>query len=216
MKAHSPAYLTTVVLTILALCSFSTSAEVTVSLNLTGDANEIIQVLKLLQNEGFLKGSDDAGPGLKMYMNSVTPMDLNDVIKRKRPQKQPKPKQELAILKLAAEPGSAKPGDTVLLTAQISDPDDKVDTVGAVISKVATEGERTSILGADMYDNGTHGDRKPGDGIWSCSVLLPKNVPTGDIWVEIALYDDNGYTLKKKNEKGKDIDLTARTILVLK
>ena len=42
-----------------------------------------------------------------------------------------------------------------------------------------------------LNDDGVNGDKKAGDGIWSCNVLLPQGVPAGIFHFDFQTLDSN-------------------------
>ena len=98
------------------------------------------------------------------------------------------------------EPAAAEPGETVLLSVAVHDPEKRVDTVAATFRDI-----QDATL--DLFDNGTQGDRTIGDGIWSRRVPVFPQMQAGQHVLEITAYDVNGNQIA--NEDGSPLQTDA-------
>ena len=87
-------------------------------------------------------------------------------------------------------------GTEVLITAEVSDPDSKVDTVVATVT-----GGNVTLF--DLYDNGTNEDAEAGDGTWSVQWSVPVTETVGRHTVKFHAYDANGDRLSLTKRDGK-------------
>ncbi len=92
----------------------------------------------------------------------------------------------------------------MLITVQVSDPDHKVDTL------VATHGD-PDTLGFDLYDNGTKGDVKAKDGVWSYALVVSAHGATERHSIVITAYDATGKPVMIEKAGARPIPLTATT-----
>lgn len=160
------------VLVILVGLAAPISAEVTVSITVTGTIEELIPILQKLQELG-LGGASASPDPLKLNVHSV--MTEGEAAAEPSP-------QTPAFSEAAIQPASAKAGESVLITVRVVDPARVVDTVVAGIGE----------LRLDLFDNGTEGDATAGDGVWSRQTTLPSTLAAGDMAVAISAYNANG------------------------
>jgi len=203
-------------LLIAALCSAAVAqAELAVSVTITGDLDEILAVLEQLDTMGVGASPADDDP-FKLQMHSILPKLFDETVLLESPPEEPAPvvppelpepppEPVLGLLEATVDPAVAKPGATVLLTVKVSDPDHRVDTV------VATLGGSDG-LGFDLYDNGTKGDAKAGDGIWSCAVPVPAHGSGGQYTVTVRAFDARGDLIRTPSPEGEEpMPLTTKT-----
>lgn len=184
-------------LSVLCVAAAPARGEVTVSITISGPVEELVPILKKLQELG-LGGATASTDPLKLNVHSV----ITGV-------EQPVPAAQPAIEKAAVEPATAKAGDTVLITAKVNDPGHVVDTVAA-----------TSVgdLKLDLFDNGAEGDVTAGDGVWSRKITLPpdaKELPTGEMAVTVHAYNANGEAVQVAGTDGQPAPLTAQATLTI-
>jgi hypothetical protein len=178
----------------LLLIALRASAEVTVSLNISGDMDEIRTILDLLQRLELGKGSYEADDPFRLRVHSI---HKNGDMKMTSPSVETdtaatgtlkdfviKPEPALALRHPAVAPAAVTPGIPALITVEVVDRKNAIDTLAATLPKI----DRT----VDLYDNGTHGDVKGNDGIWSVSFLLPAQTSPASYAIDIAAYDANG------------------------
>jgi len=169
------------------------SAQVEVSVTLSGSVEEMLPILQHLRDMGFgdaadieVSGGDEA---IRMSVHSVMTGD-EDAAAAEETDAPPAP-EGLALFNALFEPASAKSGTAALLTVAVNDPDKKVDTVAATFRDIP-DGT------LDLFDNGTQGDRTEGDGIWSRRVPVFPQLQAGQHVLEIAAYDVNGQRISKE------------------
>lgn len=178
------------------------SAQVTVSVTLSGSVEEMLPILQHLRDMGFgdaadiqVSGGDDA---IRMSVHSVMTGEGEDGASE-APEPAPLP-EGLTLYDAQFEPVSAEPGQTVLLTVAVNDPEKRVDTVAATFRDL----EDATL---DLFDNGTQGDRTVGDGFWSRRVPVFPKMQAGQHVLEIMAYDVNGQLIT--NDDGSPIQTDA-------
>ena len=160
------------------VCIPPVPAEVTVSITISGSIDELIPILQKLKELGISDGGEATGDPLNINLHSVSEVEPAGP--------PPEPiKPPMALAKLTIDPGDVAPGGKITISAGVTDPDDKIDTV------VATLHTQTSF-NYDLYDNGEKGDTTPGDGIWSFQIDVPAGAALGEYRVSVLAYDRNG------------------------
>lgn len=160
-------------------------ADVSISITISGSIEELLPILRQLQNMG-VGVSDGTEDPLKLNVHSVmTGDDMN--LPGGAPATAPAPPEPeapaaLGIQATSVTPNPAKTGESVLFTATVSDPNHVVDTVGLTIGDITF----------DLFDNGANGDLKAMDGVWSRSYELPSTLTAGEYVAMINAYDVNG------------------------
>lgn len=170
------------------------SAQVTVSVTLSGSVEEMLPILQHLRDMGFgdaaeieVEGGDEA---IRMNVHSI--MKREDEVGTAEAPVEPVVPKGLALVNAEFAPESAKGGQAVLLTVSVSDPENRVDTVAATFRDMPD-------VTLDLFDNGTQGDRKIGDGIWSRRVQVFPQLQAGQHTLEISAYDVNGRPLSRED-----------------
>lgn len=190
-------------------------ADVTVSLQIHGTVDEILPILQLLKTAGIGSslGAEDK-ESLKLEINSVTGVDQAEPAPAGPTPEAvpPPPDSKLVVLSSPkVEPAVSKPGEQVLVTLEVKDPAKRVHTVAA------SEGDTTSgARYVDLYDDGTHGDATPNDGIWSYQSKVSESVAEGEFKFRIVAFDANGQPLKQPNEAGEQVEVSVEGSLVVK
>jgi len=105
----------------------------------------------------------------------------------------------------SVEPTSAQPGEAVLATVELRDPDDVVDTMAFAVDGLEDQS-------FDLFDNGSHGDAKAGDGVWSARLPLPGSLAPGAYTLDLAAYDRYGDPIMVETPDGI-VPLQSRTTL---
>ncbi len=198
---------------IMALAAFMAPlalAEVSISITISGSIEELLPILRQLQNMG-VGVSDGTEDPLKLNVHSVMTGDdmplpgAEPAQAPVEPQPEPKP-MGLGIHETSVAPNPAKTGESVLFTATVGDPNHVVDTVGLTLGDVTF----------DLFDNGANGDLTAMDGIWSRSYELPASLPPGDYVAMISAYDVNGepVILAGEGEEPKPIAAEAPFTIV--
>ena len=169
----------------------SSHGELAVSVTITGPIDEILPLLERLKDMGV--GAPSADEALKVELRSVA----------KAPEPAAPPKPRLALEGLQVAPPLVSVGEPVLLSVRVSDPAGVVDTVAATISGVAGS--------VDLYDNGTHGDAVPNDGVWSASVVTETPLTPGQHTVAVNAFNAFGTVVTVPGADGKPAPLTCET-----
>jgi len=68
----------------------------------------------------------------------------------------------------------------------------------------------------DLYDNGTHGDKTPNDGVWTCQIVLPVPLGRGDHAVAVKAFNVNGTAVTVPGKDGAQQPLTAQAKVTVK
>jgi hypothetical protein len=172
----------------------SASAQVEVSVTLSGTVEDMLPILQHLRDMGFgdaadieVSGGDDA---VRMSVHSVMTGEgeeasADEAVAEVVP-------EGLALFDAKFQPASAKSGGTALLTVSVRDPENRVDTVAATFRDIP-DGT------LDLFDNGTQGDRKVGDGIWSRRVPVFPQLQAGQHVLEISAFDVNGQPIAEED-----------------
>lgn len=199
------------------------AAELQVSITLTGDIHEILAVLARLRDMGFtdaqLPANDPQQTDAPIEMHSITVGSLDDAAAQDAapdgppdppPDPQPEPAPDPApLLALAAPtltPGTAQPGDAIHIAVAVTDVERRIDTLAVRI-------EAPDPIMTDLYDTGGQGDAIPGDGVWSCTVTLPPELPAGEYPIIVTAYDRDGAPLQAGAPDDPEGLLQARAAL---
>lgn len=183
-------------------------AEVTVSVTLSGDMDEIIGILHQLKRLGAGEG-DAAEDPLRLRVHSVmTGEDLSPEVLYVAPPTEAPPADEgleatpevpptpaLALTNPLLEPNSVAQGDPLLVSVHVVDEASQVDTVTAKVA--GTE------MSVDLLDNGTNGDVTAGDGIWTATLQLEEDLRPKNYAVDIFIFDVNGQPIAETRD-GED------------
>jgi hypothetical protein len=187
----------------------TTGAEVEVSVTLTGDVDELIVVLKTLQQMGVgvEAKTEDPLDELRLQMHSfLEPEEVAE--ETSAPEAEPEAPAEpvLGFTEVKLEPAKAAPGQLVLVTATVSDPGKVVDTVALSL------GDSQEF---DLFDNGQGGDETALDGVWSRKMEVPYNKAAGDFIVTVTAYDVNGDPISAPGATETDSALPMKVDTVL-
>ncbi len=188
---------------VLLLCTGLARAEVTVSITISGDIDELIPILEHLQRSGTDMGGDEASAeALRFHILSESNGD--EAAAATEEESAPK---TLSLRAPSVAPASPAAGSTAVVSVTVTDPQRRVDTVG-----MAIEGTDFS---ADLLDQGKEGDATAADGIYSRAVTLPEDLAAGEHTVVITGYDRNGAPIKVTGEDGIVTTLTAKAIITV-
>ncbi len=189
-----------VVLLSLALFMNTAAAEVTLSITISGTPDELIPLLKKLKGMGIgmeeTAEATDTDAALRVHMHSVN----EDISMVEEAEPESAAQENVAPLGLwgaAVSPPQARPGDTVVVTVQISDPKHEIDTVAASL-----DGENGYLF--DLYDDGTYGDEVPNDGIWSYALKVPQSLDAESYTIAIVPYNRFGDQIVTAGATGVD------------
>ncbi len=175
-------------------------AEIKTQIVISGNIDELIEVLERLRELGF-GATVDSGNGSKIKLHSV--MDEKEI---GRGFTAPPPEPEvigLAFFWARAEPKVARPEGTVLIEAKLSDPWREVVSIKATL--------KGGSFSFDLIDKGNGGDRVARDGIWSFGLKLPEEPDARRYGVKIVAYDKNGEIVTVEDEGGKTLPLITET-----
>jgi len=106
----------------------------------------------------------------------------------------------LAVQQFASDPGQVDVGQTVLLTVTFGGPHVRVGTVFASVREVQD-------LFYELVNDGTNGDEKAGDNIWSYRVPVPLEAQAGTYHLDFTARDVDGNVIGMKG-----VDLPASGI----
>jgi hypothetical protein len=155
------------------------AAELTLSITISGTPDELIPLLETLKKMGF--GTE----GSKQQSDEPIRFEMNSVSSETDAPPETNEEPELGIWGAAAQPSPAKPGDTVMVTLQVTDTEGRIDTIAASM------GDDDGLL-FDLYDNGTNGDEVARDGVWSYELTVPQSLDVEQYTILIIPYDRNG------------------------
>ena len=165
------------------------AGQVTVSITIEGDIEDLIPILQMLQNEQRSTGADEAP--LRIDLHSLL---SEEEVTPAAP----------ALTELVIEPARVQPGGSALIRVRVADEGGAIDTVAG---QLGTAG----LLQFDLYDNGTHGDEAARDGIWSCSLEVPEEAAPDRYPLFVKAYDVNGDEVWVEAEDGTRAALKAET-----
>jgi len=112
------------------------------------------------------------------------------------------------IQEVKVQPETPHPGDTLWLMVNIKD---KHGVVRRVEGTILADPRATFPL----FDNGTNGDEKAGDGLWTLQAMIPPQLPPGDFEVEFAAYRSDGLPVEVRDESKKIVPLKASYLVVV-
>jgi hypothetical protein len=170
-----------------------TAADVSVSVEITGTVDELVQILEVLQSLGIGTATiSKTEAGLPINLHSL----LDRPLEAGAPEEAPPP-PPLAFLAAQTTPEEVRPGNEVLITLEVSDPDRAVDTVVATRSGA----DDTEY---DLFDNGKRGDAVAYDGIWSLALPVPPDAGAGTYILSFMAYDEMGEPVYVGEEGSED------------
>ncbi len=183
----------------LALVAGTARAELKVTLTIDGDVTEMIAVLQQLQLLGLGVSAPEEEDPLKMRLESVYGQE--EAENETAPASAPEP--VLALTRPVATPKKTSPGGTLVLSVAVIDERRAVDTLSATVIGTG--------LAFDLFDNGTHGDETPADGVWTASFVIPPDTPVGEYEVNFIAYDGAGNPLTAPTPEGSRSAVTVST-----
>ena len=196
--------------------------EVTVTISITGSIDEILPILQLLRDVGI--GVDVPGAkedAIKLRVHSIAGPEAQEMeatapppVVLPEPPVMPEP--DLAMGEPVVIPVPAKAGGTIAVTAKVWDKARKVDTVAAVLTARRPDGAIMQRIEPDLYDNGSRGDKKARDGLWSREITLPPDAMPGTWAVEVIAFDANGLPVQIESKDGKKTPLMAKGTFAVK
>lgn len=105
-------------------------------------------------------------------------------------------------------PEHLEPGDTAIITVDVSDRFDIVNRIEGVVRE-----DRTITF--KLRDDGVGPDKKAGDGTWTIQVDVPFNAPPGDFEFEVVAYDSDGEVVVVRDENNEAAPLSMSFSLVI-
>lgn len=178
----------------------ATAPALEVSLTVEGEPEEIQAVLEFIKT--LKAGSED--DALKININSIASTGNGEAAATEAPVLEDPP---LSLERPEVLPAKGAPGAPFIVTVNVRDKYDEVDTLSVKLSGTS--------LATDLYDDGTHGDKTPADGIWTATLTPLDVTPSGTYKVEIAAYDKNGKSLTTLKPDGTVVKLAATTELTI-
>ena len=189
---------TSLLVAILLLSTLAPALEV--SLTVEGEPEEIQAVLEFIKK---LKAGGDDDP-LKINVHSIASTGNGEAAATEIPVLEDPP---LSLERPEVLPSKGAPGAPFIVTVNVRDKYDEVDTLSVKLSGTS--------LATDLYDDGTHGDKTPADGIWTATLTPLDVTPSGTYKVEITAYDKNGKSLTTLQPDGTVVKLVANTELTI-
>ncbi len=182
-----------------AFAAATAQAELSVTLTLSGDIDEIMQVLERIQGLG--EGAEEPRQDrLRLRIHSIAEeagaaeqpgTAEGETAAEPAPQAEAETTPEAPATEPAVRleeplvtPSEAVQGATALVTVRVVDEEHTIDTVAAQVPEAG--------LTVDLHDSGISGDRMPGDGIWSGNLLVPAELEPGEYTVAIFAFDPYG------------------------
>jgi hypothetical protein len=129
---------------------------------------EVTKCLLNLRSQRFLLDEDVSG--LLMEAGQVTYWPAAEDV------------QQVAVKEVSMQPAEVKPADTVLLSVVFE---------GAAESVLTVQGKlrEANNLYYILNNNGVNGDEKEGDEIWSCEIIVPMGIPSGQFHIDFQALD---------------------------
>ncbi len=189
-------------------------AEVSVTLTISGDMDEILAILQLLRSMGYGGSAPEEDP-LRLRVHSVHSSDEETAASSvpgeagavAAPEPEPEPKPVIALQNPTADPASVKAGETVVVRTEVIDQQNAIDTLAATFGKTAVT--------VDLHDNGEQGDATAGDGVWSGTLAVPPETRAGAHEITILAYDANGDPIMTLTADQRVTSLSAKTGLTV-
>ncbi len=168
-------------------------ASLEVSLTVTGDIGEIKALLDYIEARNQ-QGADASDNPMKIMVHSVA----DGLEMTAQPARVP---VKLATPQISS--GKLTPGQSTLVTVAVRDEQQLLDTLAIQIVN--------TNLSTDMYDDGSHGDAKANDGVWSVTLTPLETTPAGSYELIVSGFDRNGHALLSPDGAGEEQPLQART-----
>ncbi len=197
-----------------ALCP-SVGAEVEVSVTLSGPVSEILPILELLKDLGVGVGNNAGGSATvevhSAYSDSedsaaetTDPAPAEPKMEAPAPEPEAEPEMPAgpSFSNFQATPESVTVGQQLFVSVTLNDPEGAVDTVAFNVGEL----EGTT---ADLYDNGSNGDKVAGDGVWSLAVPVP-DLPSQKYTLNLSGFDAFAQPVQLETADGP-VPLQART-----
>lgn len=189
-------------LSIVLLLLATTAPALEVSLTVEGEPEEIQAVLDFIKS--METGGDDEDDPLKINVHSIAATGEAEAPKAETQVLDDPP---LSLERPEVFPAKGAPGAPFIVTVNVRDKYDEVDTLSVRLTGTS--------ISTDLYDDGTQGDKTPGDGIWTATLTPLDVTPSGTYNVEITPYDKNGKTLTTLQPDGTVVKLVANTELTI-
>lgn len=167
-------------------------ATLEVSLTVSGDISEIQAILAYIDERNQQPEAGSENP-LRIDVHSIS----------RGSEKKP---VEARPVKLATPQVSTEkltPGQPSVVTVAVRDDQNEVDTLAIQI--VGTN------LTSDLYDDGTRGDVKAGDNVWSVTLTPMEATPAGHYELSVSGFDRHGHALLIDGPDGEEQPLRVRT-----
>jgi hypothetical protein len=193
------------------LLASATRAEITATLTISGELDEIAAVLQQLQTMGAGHAAGATNEQLKLQVHSITSGNeatQPDLVWVAPGLEQPSAAPEapaapaLGLQNLTLTPPTAPAGASLVVTVEAVDEARAIDTMSATFG-----GAGPTI---DLHDNGTDGDTTAADNIWSGTLMLPADAAPGANTLRVEAFDSNGTPLQVSGAEGT-APLTAAT-----
>lgn len=180
----------------------ATAPALEVSLTVEGDPEEIEAVLEFIKT--LKPGSAAEDDPLKINVHSIAAPGGAEAGSGGSGEIEEPP---LSLERPEVFPAKGAPGTPFVVTVNVRDKYDEVDTLSVRMSGTS--------FSTDLYDDGTHGDKTPADGLWTATLTPLEVTPSGAYRLDIAAYDKNGQALTALKPDGTVVKLAANTELTI-
>ena len=106
---------------------------------------------------------------------------------------------KLFVEEMKIDPSPVSPGDEAVSYVTLNKYSDQVETVKATLREYPQ-------YSVNFNNDGTDGDEKANDNIWSKKVNIPYNAPSQTVHLDIAVLDKEGKIIATKDAKGEDLE----------
>ena len=173
-----------------------------ISLTVEGNVEEIQAVLEFIKTLNAENAAED--DPLKINVHSIAAPGGTEAGKGGSGEIEEPP---LSLERPEVLPAKGAPGAPFIVTVNVRDKYDEVDTLSVRMSGTS--------LSTDLYDDGTHGDKTPADGLWTATLTPLDVTPSGAYRLDIVAYAKDGQALTALKPDGTVIKLTAATELTI-
>ncbi len=106
---------------------------------------------------------------------------------------------KLFVEEMSMNPSPVSPGDEAVSYVRLNKFSDEVETVKATLREYPQYSVKFS-------NDGTDGDEKANDNIWSKKVNIPYNAPSQTFHLDIVVLDKEGNVIATRDAKGEDLE----------
>ena len=106
---------------------------------------------------------------------------------------------KLFVEEMKMNPSPVSPGDEAVSYVTLNKYSDQVETVKATLREYPQ-------YSVEFSNDGTEGDEKANDNIWSKKMNIPYNAPSETFHLDIVVLDKEGNVIATKDAKGEDLE----------